>query len=109
MKPTLKNGHSHASVGIVVLMALFMVPFTAVMQGQELPNAPQASVKLQIPPMHKQRPLLEKAVNPVLGSADWFRERGYFKLARFMPALRHIDLNFGYDKPKEAGHGSPKK
>jgi len=108
MKPILTEGYTHAYVGIVALIAIFMVLFTAVMQGQELPNAPQAAVKLQIPPIHGQRLLLAKPVNPVLGSADWFRERGYFKLARLMPVLRHIDLNFGYDKPKEAGHGSPK-
>ena len=95
-------------MGIVALMAIFIVLFTAVMQGQELPNAPQAAVKLQIPPMYMQRALLAKPVNPVLGSADWLSERGYFKLLRFMPVLRHIRLNLVYDKPKEAGHCSPK-
>ena len=85
-----------------------MVLFIAVIHGQDLPNAPQVAVKHQIPPMNKQRPLLAKPGNPDLGSADWFRERGYFKLARFMPVLKHIDWHFGYDKPKEAGHGSRK-
>ena len=76
MKPTIKNDCPIAYVGMVVLVAIFMLLFTAVMDGQELPNAPQAAVKQQIPPVHKERSLLAKAVNPLLGSADWFRERG---------------------------------
>ena len=68
-----------------------------------MPDAPQATVKHQTPPLHEQEPLLAKLGNPVLGSADWFRERGLFKLARFMPVLTHIDWNVSYDKPKGAG------
>ena len=108
MKPAIKDDCTHAYVGIVVLVSIFMVLFTAVMHGQELPNAPPVVVKHQIPPINKQRPLLAKSGNPDLGSADWFRDRGYFKLARFMPALTHIDWDLSYNKPKEAGHGSLK-
>jgi hypothetical protein len=108
MKPIIKDDCMHAYVGIVVLVAIVMVLFTAVMRGQGPPNAPQVAVKHQIPPVHKQTPLLAKHGNPDLGSADWFRERGYFKLARFIPLLTHIDWNLSYDKPKEAGHGSRK-
>jgi hypothetical protein len=108
MKPTIKEDRTHAYVGIVVLVAIFMLLFTAVMHGQELPNAPQVAVKHQSPPRHKQEPLLAKLGKPVLGSADWFRERGLFKLARFMPALTHIDWNVSYDKPKEADRDSRK-
>jgi hypothetical protein len=108
MKPTIKEDCRHAYVGIVVLVAIFMGLFIAVMHGQDLPNAPQAVIKHQTPPAHKQEPLLAKLGTPVLGSADWFRERGLFKLARFMPALTHIDWNLSYDKPKEADHGSRK-
>jgi hypothetical protein len=104
MKPTIKNDCTHAYAGIVVLVAIFMVLFTTVMHGQELPNAPQAAVKHQIPPVDKQRPPLAKPGNPDLGSADWFRERGYFKLARFIPVLTHIDWNLSYGKPEKAGH-----
>jgi hypothetical protein len=96
MKSTIKDDRTIAFAGMVVLVAIFMLLFTAVMHGQELPNAPQAAVKQQIPPMHKQKPPLAKAVNPLLGSADWFRERGLFKLARIMPVLSHIDLNPSY-------------
>jgi hypothetical protein len=105
MKPTIKDARTIAYVGMVVLVAIFMLLFTAVTHGQELPNAPQAVVKQQIPPVHKQRPQLAKAVGPLLGSADWFREHGLFKLARIMPVLTHIDLNPSYDKPKDADHG----
>jgi hypothetical protein len=108
MKSTIKDDCTYAYVSIVVLVAIFMVLFTAVMRGQELPNAPQPAAKHQIPPAHKERSLLAKPVNPLLGSADWFREHGLFKLARFMPALTHIDWNLSYDKPKEADHGSRK-
>jgi hypothetical protein len=95
-------------VGIVVLVAIFMLLFTAVTHGQELPNAPQVAVKHQSPPLHKQEPLLGKLVNPLLGSADWFRERGLFKLAKIIPVLTHIDLNPSYNKPKEASRDSGK-
>jgi hypothetical protein len=108
MKPAIKDDRAHAFVGIVVLVAIFMVLFTAVMHGQDLPNAPQVAVKHQIPSVNKQRSLLAKPGNPDLGSADWFRERGYFRLARFIPLLKHIDLHFGNDKSKEASHGSRK-
>jgi hypothetical protein len=108
MKPTIRDGCTHAYVGIAVLVSIFMVLFTAVMHGQDLPNAPQVVVKHQIPPVNKQRLLLAKAGHPDLGSADWFRERGHFKLARFMPVLTHIDWDLSYDKPREAGRGSRK-
>jgi hypothetical protein len=108
MKPTIKDDCTHAYVGIVVLVAIFLVLFTGVMHGQELRNAPQVAVKHQTPPVHKQRPLLGKPGNPDLGSADWFRERGHFTLARVMPWLTHIDCDLSFDKPKEAGHGSRK-
>lgn len=108
MKPTIKDDCTHAYAGIVVLVAIFTVLFIAVMHGQELPNAPQAAVKHQTPPVHKQRPLLAQPGSPEPGSADWFRERGYFKLARFIPVLTHIDWDLSYDKPKETGHGSRK-
>ena len=108
IKPTIKDDRMHAYVGIVALVAIFMGLFNAVMHGQELPNAPQVAVKHQTPPLHKQEPLLAKLGTPVLGSADWFREHGLFKLARFMPALTHIDWNLNYDKPKEADRGSRK-
>jgi hypothetical protein len=76
--------------------------------GKSCPNAPQAAVKHEIPLVPKQRPLLAKPGNLDLGSADWFRERGFLKLARLIPALTHIDWDLSYDKPKEAGHGSRK-
>ena len=78
MKPAIKNDCTHAYVGRVVLAAIFMVLFIAVMHGQVLPNAPQAAVKHQTPPLHKQEPLLAKLGTPILGSADWFREHGLF-------------------------------
>ena len=85
-----------------------MVLFVAAMYGQELPNAPQATVKQQIPSVHKQGPLLAKPGNVYLGSADWFREREHFKLARVIPLLTHIDWKPSFGKPKEAGHRSRK-
>ena len=103
MRPPIKNDCTHAYVGMVVLVAIFTLLFMAVMHGQELPDAPQAVIKHQIPPVHTQTPLLAKPVQQVPGSADWFRERGLFKLARFMPVLTHIDWNVSYDKPKGAG------
>lgn len=87
MKPTIKDDRTHAYVGIVVLVAIFMGLFVAVMHGQDPVNAPQAAAKLQIPPAHKPRPLPAKPIPSVPGSADWFRERGHFKLAKFMPVL----------------------
>jgi hypothetical protein len=105
-EPPIKNDCTHAYVGKVVLVAIFMLPFIAVMHGQELPDAPQAVIKHQIPPVDKQTPLLAKPVNPIPGSADWFRERGYFKLARIVPILLHIHLNPVYDKPKR---GRPRR
>jgi hypothetical protein len=71
-----------------------------------IPNAPQAVVKQQIPSVHKQGPLSAKPGNPYLGSADWFREREHFKLARVIPLLPHIDWKLSFDKPKGTGHGS---
>jgi hypothetical protein len=101
MKPTIENDRTSAYAGIVILVAIFMALFTAVMHGQELPSAPQpqAAIKHQTLPVHKLRPLLAKSGNLDPGSADWFRERGYFKLAKFMPALIHIDWDFSYDTP----------
>jgi hypothetical protein len=118
MKHTMKADCTHAYVGIALLLTIFMVLFVAVMPGQELPNAPQAAVIQKIPPVHKQSPLLAKfhkqspllakPGSPDLGSADWFREREHFKLARVIPLLTHIDWNLSFGKPNEAGHGSGK-
>jgi len=108
MKHTIKDDCTHAYVGIALLVSIFMVLFVAAIHGQELPNAPQASVKQQIPPMHKQGSLLAKPGNPYLGSADWFREREHLKLAKVIPLLTHIDWNLSFGKPKEAGHGNRK-
>jgi hypothetical protein len=105
---TLKDDCAHAYVGIALVLTIFMVLFVAVMHGQELPNAPQAAVKHQIPPVHKQSPLLAKRGNAHLGSADWFREHEHFKLARIIPLLTHIDWGLSFDKPKEPGHGGRK-
>ena len=108
MKPPIKNDCAHAYVGMVVLVAIFMLLFIAVMHGQELPDAPQAVIKHQIPPVHTQTPLLAKPVNPVPGDADWFREHGNFTLARIIPVFKHIHWNLSYDKPKGARHGTRK-
>jgi hypothetical protein len=108
MRHTIKDYCSHAYVGIALRVTIFMVLFVAAVHGQELPSAPQATVKQHIPPVRKQGPLLEKPGNLYLGSADWFREREHFKLARIIPLLAHIDWNLSFDKPKEAGHGSRK-
>jgi hypothetical protein len=107
VKPTIKNDCTHAYVGMAVLVGIFMLLFIAVMHGQQLPDAPQAVIKHQIPPVHQQTPLLAKPVNPIPGSAEWFRERGYFKLARIMPVLLHIHLKLSYDKPKRARPPQP--
>jgi hypothetical protein len=113
MEHTIKDDCTH--VGVAPLVTLFMVLSVAAMYGQDLPNAPQAAaVKHQIPLMHKQgslliqRPLLTQPGNLYLGSADWFREREHFKLARVIPLLTHIDWNLSFGKPKEAGHGNPR-
>ena len=108
MKHTIKDDCTHAYVGTALVVTIFMVLFVAAMHGQELPNAPQAAVKQQIPPVHKQSPLLAKRGNPYLGSADWFREHEHFKLARVIPPLAHIDWNLSFGKPKEPGHGGRK-
>ena len=126
MEHTIKNDCTHVYVGIALLMTIFMVLFIAAMHGQELPNAPQAAVKQQIPPVHKPGQLLARgswlAQGPPLahgprltqpgnldpGSADWFREREDFKLARVIPLLTHIDWNLSFGKPMEAGHGNRK-
>jgi hypothetical protein len=108
MKHTVKEDCTHAYVGIAILVTIFMVPFVAVMHGQELPNAPQSAVKQQIPPVHKQGPLLAKPGNLGLGSADWFREREHFKLAKIIPLLTHIDWKLSFGKPKEAVRGNRK-
>ena len=47
MKPPTKNDCTHAYVGMVVLVAIFMLLFIAVMHGQELPDAPQYVVPLR--------------------------------------------------------------
>jgi hypothetical protein len=108
MKHTIKDDCTHAHVSIAILATIFMMVFVVAMRGQELPNAPHAAVKQQIPPVHGQSQLLTKPGNLYLGSADWFRERGAFKLARVIPRLTHIDWHFSFGKPKEAGHGSRK-
>jgi len=115
MKHTIKDDCTHAYVGIALLVTVFMVLFVAAMHGQELPNAPQAAaVKQKIPSVHRQVPLLVQGPllaqpgNLYLGSADWFREREHFKLARVIPLLTHIDWNLSFGKPKEAGHGNPR-
>jgi hypothetical protein len=108
MKRTFKDACTHAYVGIALVATIFMVLFVSAMHGQELPNAPRAAVKQQIPPVHNQGPLLAKPSSLYLGSADWFREREHFKLARIIPLLTHIDWKLSFGKPKEAGHGSRK-
>jgi hypothetical protein len=108
MKRNLKDDCTYAYVGMALLVTVFMVLFVTAMHGQELPNAPQAVVKQQIPPVHKQGPMLAKPGNLYLGSADWFREREHFKLARVIPLLTHIDWNLSFSKPKEAGHNNSK-
>jgi hypothetical protein len=108
MKRTIKDDCTHAYVSIAILVTIFMVVFVVAMHGQELPNAPQAAVKQQIPPVHIKSQLLAKPGNLYLGSADWFREREDFKLARIIPLLTHIDWNLSFGKPKEASHGSRK-
>ena len=108
MKPAIKDDCTHAHVAIAVLITIFMVPFATLMHGQELPNAPQIAVKQQIPPVHKERPLLAKPGNLNLGSDDWFREHGYSKLSGIMSVLTHIDWGLNYNKLKDAGHGSRK-
>jgi hypothetical protein len=108
MNYIIKTYRAHAYVGIPLLVTIFMVLFVAVLHGQELPNAPQAAVKKPIPPLHKQRPLLAEPGNLYLGSADWFREREHFTLARVIPLLRHVDWNLSFGKQKEAGHGRRK-
>lgn len=108
MKPPIKSDCTYAYVGMVVLVAIFMLLFIAVMHGQELPDAPQAAIKHQIPPVHAQTPLPAKPVNPVPGDADWFRERGNFTLARIIPVFKHIHWNLSYDKPKGADRSSRK-
>jgi hypothetical protein len=108
MKHTIKDDCTHAYVDMALLVTIFMVLSVAAMYGQELPNAPQAAVKQQIPLAHTQSRLLAKPGKRYLGSADWFRERKDFKLARVIPLLTHIDWHLSFGKPKEAGHGSPK-
>jgi hypothetical protein len=107
LRPIVKVDCTHAYAGLLVLVAIFMALFTAAMQGQELPNAPQAAAKQQKPPA-AHRPLPVKSSDPDLGSADWFRDRGHFKMARFVPVFRHIDWDISYGKPKETGHGCRK-
>ena len=108
MKRIIKGDSTYGYLGIALLVTMFMALFVPDVRGQELPNAPQAAVKQQIPPVHKQRPLLAKPGNLYFGSADWFREHEHFKLARVIPLLTHIDWNLSFGKPKEAGHGSHK-
>lgn len=89
-------------------MVLFVA---AILHGQELPNAPQAAVKQQIPPLTKQGPLLAEPGNLYLGSADWFREREHFKLAKVIPLLAHIDWFCGHqtDTLPFAGGSKPRR
>ena len=108
MRHTIKDDCTHAQVGVVQLVTIFTVLFISAMRGQELPNAPQAAVEQQIPPAHKQSPLLAEPRNLYLGSADWFREREHFRLATIIPLITHIDWHLSFGKPKEAGHGSRK-
>jgi hypothetical protein len=104
MKHSIKDDCVHAYVSIAV--TIFMVVSVAAMHGQELPNAPQAAVKQQVPPVHIRSQLLANPGNVSLGSADWFREREDFRLARVIPLLTHIDWHLSFGKPKEAVHGS---
>jgi hypothetical protein len=106
MKPTIKGDWTHAYAGMVLLTTIFMVLFVATMNGQELPDAPHAAVMHQKPPMHKHDPRLAMPGDLHPGSADWFREREHFKLARVIPLLTHINWNLSFGKPKEAGHFS---
>jgi hypothetical protein len=69
-------------------------------------HRPPSSTKLRL--CTSRGWLLAKLGNPDVGSADWFRELGYFRLAKFIPVLTHIDWGLSYDKPKETGHGSRK-
>jgi hypothetical protein len=108
MKHTNNDDWTHAYVGMALLVTIFMVLFVATMHGQELPNAPHAAVIYQIPPVHKQDPLLAKPGNLHLGSADWFREREHFKLARVIPLFTHMDWHLSFGNSKEAGHGNRK-
>jgi hypothetical protein len=108
MKHIITGDRTYAYGGIAMLVTIFMMVFVAAMPGQELPNAPQAAVRQQNSPVHKQSQLLAQPGKRYLGSADWFRERDDFKLARVIPLLTHIDWHFSFGKPKEAGHGSRK-
>jgi hypothetical protein len=111
MRHIFKNDCTFAYVALSLLVAIFLVLFVAAMHGQELPNAPQPAVKQRISPEHKHSPHAEKprnldTHNLELGSADWFRERNHFKLARVMPLFKAIDWHLSFGKPMEAGHGS---
>jgi hypothetical protein len=106
MKHTIKDDCAHAYVAIALLLAIFVVLFVADLHGQELPNAPQAVVRQQIPPVHKQGPLPIKPGGLCPGSADGFREPEHFRLPRVILLFTHIDWNLSFGKPKEAGHFS---
>jgi hypothetical protein len=105
MKQTIEVNGAYAYMVLALMVTLFMLLFVDVVDGQELPNAPQAAVKQQIPSAHRQGPPLVKPGNLYLGSADWFREREHFKLARIIPLLTHMDWNLSFGKPKQACHG----
>jgi hypothetical protein len=109
MTHIIKGDCRHACVGIALLATIFMALFIPAVHGQELPNAPQVAAKQRIPPVRKQSPPLAKPGDLYLGSADWFREREHFKLARIMPLFTHIDWNLSFGKPKEEGHGGHKR
>lgn len=107
LRTTIKTSHTHAYACLLILLAIYMWLFTVAMHGQELPNAQPAVVAPQDLRIHKPQPR-PRPIKPDLGSADWFRERGHFKLARFMPVLTHIDWDISYGKSKDTGRSSHK-
>jgi hypothetical protein len=108
LHPRIKADCSHAYISLLVVVAIFMALFTAAMHGQELPSAPQAAVRQQETHAHKPRLLPARPGKPDLGSAEWFRGRGHFRMARFMPVLTHIDWDISYGKSKDTSHSSHK-
>ena len=101
LRSTIEPRCTSAYVALLALLIIYILLFATVMYSQELPNAPRAAVKRQ--ESHTRKPVpLSKSDSPDLGSADWFRERGHFKLAHFMPLLEHIDWDISYDKSGSA-------
>lgn len=105
---TIKPDRTTAYVALLALLIIYIVLFATLLYSQELPTAPRASVKQQELGLRKPGSL-PKSNRPDLGSADWFRERGHFKLALFMPLLEHIDWDISYDKSGKHRHSSRNK